>query len=78
MEPLKPQDKHRILADNPAADPAEVEEYERLLSERFAVDPDAPVAAPNAAWSGIDVHDREARIAELYQKLFFSSSNRSN
>jgi hypothetical protein len=78
MEPLKPQDKHRILAENPAADPAEVEEYERLLSERFAVDPDAPVAAPNAVWSGIDVHVREARIAELYQKLFGSRTSGSN
>ena len=39
MEPLKPEEKEAILKKNPLADPADIEEYERLLSERFTVDP---------------------------------------
>src|SRR5438046_961981 len=46
MEPLKPDQKADILATRPEASPAEIEEYERLLAERFAVDPSKPAAAP--------------------------------
>lgn len=77
MEPMKPQHKNQILTENPAADPAEVEEYERLLSERFAADPDAPAAAPTAELRAASLRDREARLAELYQKLFVNRSNRA-
>lgn len=42
MEPLKPVTKENILALRPEADPADIEEYERLLAERFTVDPDLP------------------------------------
>ena len=39
MEPLKPETKQQILANNPQAAPEDLEEYERLLSQRFTVDP---------------------------------------
>ncbi len=62
MEPMKPDEKARILSENPDAEPADLDEYERLLSERFASDPDVPAAKDSA--------DREARLAELHGKLF--------
>jgi hypothetical protein len=56
----------RILEENPQAAPADIEEYERLLSERFATDPDQ-AASPEAA---AEIDWRESRLAELYRKLF--------
>ena len=68
MEPMKPEVKDNLLQNNPQADPQDLEEYERLLSERFTVDPDVAKApesfdADNA---------RENRLRELHQKLFVS------
>lgn len=71
MEPLKPVDKRRILDENPAAEAADIEEYERLLSERFRVDPDLP-AASGAKTLSADSQRREARLKELYEKLFLN------
>lgn len=68
MEPLKPDTVKGILA-RPAAAPVlqeDIEEYERLLSERFTRDPDLPMSPRDAD----DVAQREDRIAQLYQKLF--------
>lgn len=62
MEPLKPETRARILDENPQAAPEEIDEYERLLAERFATDPDLP-PSPEA-------ERRESRLAELYRKLF--------
>ncbi|HEU0051525.1 MAG TPA: hypothetical protein VFQ39_00065 [Longimicrobium sp.] len=62
MEPLRPEEKARILAENPDVSPAELDEYERLLAERFARDPGLPATA--------EVRRREDRLAELYLKLF--------
>jgi len=65
MQPLNPDDKKRILESSVQASPEDIEEYEKLLSERFTEDPDLPgVQSLEAADS------REARLAELYQKLF--------
>lgn len=66
MQPLKPEEKSRIIEENPQADPGDLAEYERLLSQRFAMDPDVP-AAPEAL---AGVEDAEARLAELHAKLF--------
>ena len=66
MEPLKPEVKTFILENNPQAAPEDIEEYERLLAERFIRDPDV-AAAPMAA-EAFDA--REGRLAELHQKLF--------
>jgi hypothetical protein len=66
MEPLKPDVKEAILRNRPQAAPEEIEEYERLLAERFTIDPDMP-RAPDAAAAD---QARETRLAELYQKLF--------
>lgn len=66
MEPMKPQEKAQVLAGNPQAEPGDVEEYERLLSLRFAADPDV-AAAPEAA---ADAESLEVRLAELHRKLF--------
>jgi hypothetical protein len=69
MEPLKPEVQERVLALRPEADPADLDEYERLLAERFAVDPDqAPAAQPDALMDARE--SAESRLAELYQKLF--------
>ena len=65
MEPLKPEVKRFILENNPQASPEDMEEYERLLSERFTRDPDVAAAPRAEAFS-----DREERLNQLYQKLF--------
>lgn len=76
MEPLSTQTKESILSrilNSPAASPdaytrclSEMEEYERLLAERFATDPGLPKSFADAAAE----QTREARLAELYQKYF--------
>jgi hypothetical protein len=66
MEPLKSQDRARILRENPQADPGDLEEYELLLSKRFTLDPDVPAEPGNSSAA----EDVEARIAYLHRKLF--------
>jgi hypothetical protein len=70
MEPLKPgtvQDILGLAAPAPAASVQDdIDEYERLLSERFTRDPDLPMSPQEAD----DVARREDRIAQLSQKLF--------
>ena len=61
MEPMKPETKARILGENPEVQPAEIEEYERLLSRRFTIGPDLPSNARD---------EIESRLAELHRKLF--------
>ena len=68
MEPLSAEAKRRILERNPQVKPAEIEEYERLLAERFATDPDYPPAQ----MADLAFKVREDRLSELYQKLFGS------
>jgi hypothetical protein len=69
MEPLKPETKKFLLEALPQADPEEVEEYERLLAERFTVDPDIAKAPDEKSAH----QERESRLAELHQKLFSKS-----
>jgi hypothetical protein len=70
MEPLKPDVVQRVLdaAANVAApvSPQDIEEYERLLSERFTRDPDLPMAPQQA--NAVD--QAEARIEQLHQAIF--------
>lgn len=66
MEPLKPEVQDRLLELRPEADPADIEEYERLLSSRFAADPDRPSAQPEDD----EMESLEDRLRELYHKLF--------
>jgi hypothetical protein len=74
MEPLKPELKKSILANNPQADPKDVDEYERLLSLRFTDDPDQQLStSPVAERSRTSRAQREARIRELHEKLFKSA-----
>lgn len=70
MEPLKPEQKRSVLENNPQAQPSDLEEYERLLSLRFTEDPDRQPAASTEEGADGDHAQREARIKELYQKLF--------
>jgi hypothetical protein len=66
VEPLKPETIRQLLIDRPHVAPEEIEEYQRLLSERFTVDP-SQAHLPHIAAR----HDaREGRLKELYQKLF--------
>ncbi len=65
MQPLKPSQKKAILATAPQAQPEDVEDYERLLAQRFMTDPSlqkAPVQPRAKALSD--------RLSELYAKLF--------
>lgn len=70
MRPLSPDEREAVALRHPEAAPGEVEgrldEYERLLADRFAQDPDLPLA-PEAA--GL-VGDREERLLELHRLLF--------
>lgn len=70
MEPLKPETVRQILdLARPAAAPGvqdDLEEYERLLAERFTRDPDLPLSPREAD----AVDQAEDRIAQLHQKLF--------
>lgn len=61
MEPLKPQKKAQILSENPHIDPHDLEEYERLLATRLAIDAENEPAAAREA---------EAELAALSKKLF--------
>lgn len=78
MQPLKPEDKKRILEENPQAAPADIERYEQLLSERFTVDPDAPSAAPARAGKGSAAatagESIEQELQRLHARLFGSKS----
>ena len=75
IEPLRPEQKKSVLANNPEAQPEDLEEYERLLSLRFAEDPDQEVpASPVAEQAPSARARREARIQELHRKLFKSAS----
>lgn len=77
MEPLKPEVRQGLTLNNPQASPHDVEEYERLLSQRFTVDPNLP---PARAASSSDLmappetltpeQEREARLQVLYEKLY--------
>lgn len=66
MEPLKPEEKERILSERPQAAPEDIEEYERLLAERFLHDP----LVPEAAAAPLATPARDERLRELYEKLF--------
>ena len=66
MEPLRPAEREVILRNNPQANHALLDEYERLLVEEFSSDPDAP--QPLEKREGAE--HREQRIAELYCLLF--------
>ncbi len=73
MEPLHPDTKRAILNANPQAEP-DVEEYERLLAERFTLDPDAPAPQPQAIAL---VHEsRERRLEELYRRITAGRNDR--
>ena len=61
MEPLNAETKDKILRERPQASRDDIEEYERLLAERFTEDPDRQ-KSPAAA-------KREERLEQLYKKL---------
>lgn len=82
MEPLRPEERERILHDRPLAQPADIDEYETLLAERFTRDPSvmpapapqAPQASPATGPLGnvleATAQSREHRLHELFDKLF--------
>lgn len=66
MEPLRPEVRKWILDEHLRASPEDIDEYERLLSQRFTVDPDLPMAPEESNKRKAD----EERLEELYKKLF--------
>src|SRR5438874_1602530 len=68
MEPFEPATKDAILRNNPQATAADLDEYERLLAQRLAVDPD-PARRPSRDARTRETA-REARLAELHRILF--------
>jgi len=70
MEPLKPDVKKSVLENRPQADAGDIEEYQRLLSLRFTVNPEAQ-GAPEAQERSASI---EKRLRELQKKLFPESS----
>ncbi len=70
MEPILSSVKQAILDANPQAAPEDIEEYEHLLAQRFASDPDAPLPAPLTAAVVGAGEAWESRLAELHRKLF--------
>lgn len=66
MEPLKPTRKREILQASPSATPEDIAEYEKLLAERFTVDPDLPRDP-----ASLNLRQRKSdRLQQLRQKLF--------
>ncbi len=70
MQPLKPEQKKKLTAERPQASPADVEEYEKLLSERFTVPPEEAAAAPLHKAIPSRAQQIEKRIKELHSKIF--------
>ena len=75
MQPLSPDDKKNILQNRPQAQPADIEEYERLLSLRFSEDPDTKpkggMVSDLEFQSHLDSRTKlNERLRELHQKLF--------
>lgn len=66
MEPLTPEVRQKILQEHPQASPDDIEEYERLLAQRFTVDPDLPLSPMESTRRDQD----EERLEFLYNKLF--------
>ena len=64
MEPLKPAAKSSILQAAPTATPADLEEYERLLSKRYTKDPSAKNVLPAAP------DPDEVRLQQLMKKIY--------
>jgi hypothetical protein len=74
MQPMKPEQIRSALMNRPEAQPSDLEEYQRLLSQRFTTDPDReqPAAAPLIEKGRVD---REERLRELYRTLFQPQEN---
>lgn len=66
MEPMKPETRDRLLNARPQAAPEDILEYERLLAQRFTINPSI-LRAPQ---EGPDAQALEARLRTLYARLF--------
>lgn len=74
MEPLKPTQKQEAIAAAPAPNAAQLmAEYEQLLAERFAHDPDAAPSKVSMSAMKAPIADREKRIRQLHDLLFPST-----
>lgn len=66
MEPLRPNQRQALI--DLGADPADVAEYEQLLSDMFTEDPDiAPAPGPVSFGTG---NPKRQRLDALSKKLF--------
>ena len=66
MEAMSPAEKLSLLEQNPDLTQEEIDEYERLLSERFTIDPDR-VSFEAGPEKRIE---REEQIARLYYRIY--------
>lgn len=74
MEPIKPEDKQRLLSRNLTVSSEDVKEYELLLSRRFTTDPDFP-QTPKSGTPLAAPTDEEERLRELANKIFGAESS---
>jgi hypothetical protein len=73
MQPLKPEEREKIRKEHPQAAPGDLEQYERLLSQRFTVDPDSPQPAPakdEVSSATVSSDDIEEELEKLHRRIF--------
>jgi hypothetical protein len=73
MEPLKPDQKRAIFQASPSATPEDIAEYEKLLAERFTVDPDLPRDPASRQL----LERKNERLKQLRKKLFPEAESES-
>lgn len=66
MEPMRPDVVMRILSERPNVTRSDIDEYQRLQGEELMTNPFVPKSPQQEQLS----QDRQARIQELYNKLY--------
>lgn len=71
MEPIKPENRQRLLSTNLTVSSEDLDEYELLLSRRFITDPDFGQTPQSRTHLAAPTDDEE-RLRELANKIFGS------
>jgi hypothetical protein len=70
MRPLRPEERAEILALHPDATEQDLEEFEALLSERFARPEEDEREGPERMAATAQAKQAEARLEAMQRKLF--------